>query len=313
MTGAPERRVSPRARSAFGHYRATNHARAAEYVVHDARGDVIAARWRRPASHTIAQTVLAQHTLMYHIGGATSVAKFVDGRCVGTRAQHGTLTFCPRDESSEWIRGGVCEVMHIYIAPSMIRSYAEESLPGATTPHIDPLFAVNDPWLQSYFRLMQSELEIYGGDSKHPEALLLTQSMELLVRHLLCWHSDLSRHRQQAALAVGAHPLAPRHLARVLDYIEVNIADDIALADLAALVGVSKYNFIRSFRAATQQTPYAYLVDRRLARAVAALRYSMRSVARIGRDAGFKSTPGFSNVFKKHFGVSPSEFRARSA
>lgn len=36
------------------------------------------------------------------------------------------------------------------------------------------------------------------------------------------------------------------------------------------------------------------------------------SVERIARDAGFKSAPGFSNVFKKHFGMSPGKFRARS-
>jgi len=36
------------------------------------------------------------------------------------------------------------------------------------------------------------------------------------------------------------------------------------------------------------------------------------SIERIAREAGFKSTPGFSNVFKKHYGMSPGKFRARS-
>ncbi|HEV2547833.1 MAG TPA: helix-turn-helix transcriptional regulator [Stellaceae bacterium] len=85
---------------------------------------------------------------------------------------------------------------------------------------------------------------------------------------------------------------------------------DIELDDLASLV--SKYYFIRSFRAATQRTPYAYLVERRLARAVEALRHTTLPVEQIARNSGFKSAPGFSNVFKKHFGMSPSRFRARS-
>ena len=106
--------------------------------------------------------------------------------------------------------------------------------------------------------------------------------------------------------------MAPRHLAQVLAYIEVNIDRDIALADLAQLVGVSKDHFIRSFRAATQRTPYAYVVERRLNRAVDALRHSRRSVEQIARDAGFKGAPGFSNVFKKHYGMSPRTFRVRS-
>jgi AraC family transcriptional regulator len=299
--------------SAFSQYLATNQSKEADYVVHDPGGEVIAAKWHRPASHSATQAVLAQHTLMYHVGGSTSVAKLVGGRCIGTRAQHGSVTFSPRDERNEWVRGGVCEVMHVYIAPSTIERYADENFPAAAAPEIDPIFAIRDPWLQGYFTMLQSEFEAFSGASRHPEGLLLTQSMELLIRHLACWHSNLSQKTRRRALAPASpHPLAPRHLARVLAYIEANVGRDITLADLAQLVGVSKYYLIRSFRAATQRTPYGYLVERRLAHAVDTLRHSTMSVEQIARDAGFKSAPGFSNVFKKHFGMSPSKFRSRS-
>jgi transcriptional regulator GlxA family with amidase domain len=51
--------------------------------------------------------------------------------------------------------------------------------------------------------------------------------------------------------AAHAHPLAPQQLTRVLVYIDANIGRDIALIDLAQLVGVSRDHFIRCFRAAT--------------------------------------------------------------
>jgi AraC family transcriptional regulator len=299
--------------SAFSHFLTTNYPAEPDYVVHGPGGNVIAAKWHRPASRNAMQVVLAQNTLMYHVGGSTSVAKTVDGRCIGTRSQHRSVTFSPRDEPSEWVRGGVCEVMHVYIAPSLIQRYADENLACSAPPEIDPIFAVRDPWLQSYFMMLQSEFETFGGSSKDPEALLLTQSTELLIRHLVCWHSNVSQNgRRRVVTAAAPHPLAPRHLARVLAYIDADIGRDIALADLAQLVGVSRDHFIRSFRAATQRTPYAYLVERRLAHAVDALRHSTMSVERIARDAGFKSAPGFSNAFKKHYGMSPSMFRARS-
>jgi AraC family transcriptional regulator len=203
--------------------------------------------------------------------------------------------------------------MHVYIAPSVVQRYTDENFACAAAPEIDPIFAVQDPWLQSYFMLLQSEFETFGGGRKHPDSLLLTQSMELLIRHLVCWHSNVSRNSRKRAVSPAApHPLAPRHLSRVLAYIDANIRRDIALCDLAQLVGISKHHFIRSFRAATRRTPYAYLVDRRLARAVDALRHSPMSIERIAREAGFKSAPGFSNVFKKHYGMSPGKFRARS-
>lgn len=297
--------------SAFSQFLATNPT-APDYRIEDPEGAIIAAKWHRPASHNASDTVLAQHTLMYHVGGSTSVAKYVGGRCIGTRAQHGSVTFSPRDERNEWMRGGVCEVMHVYIAPAHIAGYAAENLTAAATPEIDPIFAIHDPWLESYFGVLRSEFEIFAGGPK-PEALLLTQSMELLIRHLVCWHSNVSqRSRSRASQAASHHPLAPRHLARILAYIDANLGRDIALSDLAQLAGVSRDHFIRSFRAATQRTPYAYLVERRLARAVEALQHSALSIEEVARAAGFKSTPGFSNVFKKHYGLSPSRFRGRA-
>jgi len=298
--------------AAFSHFLATNYPKAPDYVVRDGVGAVIAAKWQRPASHSATPVALAEHTLMYHMGGSTSVAKLVDGRCVGTRSQHGSLTFSPRDERNEWIRGGVCEVMHVYLAPSLIERYAEENFPGATAIEIDPLFAVHDPWLQNYFALLQSEFETFAGDSKHPDALLLTQSMALLIRHLACWHSNLSQHARRRAVTGALHPLAPRHLARVLAYIDAHLDGEIAVSDLATLVGISTDHLIRGFRAATQRTPYAYLVERRLARAGDCLKYTTLGIAEVARQAGFKSAPGFSNVFKKHYGMSPRLFRARS-
>lgn len=297
---------------AFSHFLATNHPTGPDYVVCDDDGDVIAAKWHRPAAHCAVESALAQHTLMYHVGGSTSVAKFVDGRCVGTTAQHGSVTFSPRDERSEWVRGGVCEVMHVYIDPSLLQHYADENLTCPASPEIDPMFAVHDPWLQSYFRLLQNEFGLFGVDASHPEALLLTQSMELLLRHLVCWHSNVSKTVLQRQASSSAAPLAPRHLTRVVAYIDANIGRNVALGDLAQLVSISKYHFIRSFRAATQRTPYAFVVERRLAFAVDALRNSSMSIERIARDAGFQSAPGFSNVFKKHYGMSPSKFRARA-
>jgi AraC family transcriptional regulator len=298
--------------SAFNHFLATNYSIGPDYVVHGPGGDVIAAKWHRPASHCAVNTTLAQHTLMYHVGGSTSVAKFVEGRCVGTAAQHGSLTFSPRDECQEWDRGGVCEVMHVYIEPSLIQAYADENLACSTTPEVDPLFAVHDPWLQSYFMLLHSEFGTFCRDTSHPDSLLLTQSIELLIRHLVCWHSNVSQNgRRRLASPATPRPLAPRQLSRVFVYMESNIDRDITLSDLARLVSVSKYHFIRSFRAATQRTPYAYLVERRLALAVSALKNGKKSIEQVACEAGFQSTAGFSSVFRKHYGMSPSRFRAQ--
>jgi len=87
-----------------------------------------------------------------------------------------------------------------------------------------------------------------------------------------------------------------------------NIGRDIALIDLAQVVGVSRDHFIRSFRAATRRTPYAYVVDRRLARAVDALN-SPTSIERIAREAGgciFNPSPNVIPMERNRHGLEPT-------
>ncbi len=300
-----------RAPSAFEMIRATGGGRDPVYAVPSADGSVFAAKWRRPASRNVLAGHVAQDTLVYHIGGTTSVAKLVNGKCVGTRSQYGSVSFFPRGEESEWIRGGVAEVFHVYLDPELVRTFAEQNLSGSGVPAIDPLFGVRDPWLHGYFTTVMAELELFVADREHPSSLFLSQSTELLVRHLVRWHSNAARARWRDAQHRAAHALKPRPLARVLDYVETHLTEEIRLEALAAIAGMSKSHFIRAFRAATTRTPYAYVIGQRLARATQALRSSDDSVARVGAAAGFTSASCFSNVFRRHFGLSPAEYRRR--
>lgn len=301
-----------RAPSAFEMIRATGGGRGPEYAVRSADGSIFAAKWRRPASRNVLCGGVAQDTLVYHVGGTTSVAKLVDGKCVGTRSQHGSVSFFPRDEESEWIRGGVAEVFHIYLDPGLVQAFAEQNLSGSQVPAIDPLFGVTDPWLRGYFTTVMAELELFVADREHPSSLFLSQSTELLVRHLVRWHSNAGRARWRDAHHRAAHALEPRHLARVLDYVETHLTEEIRLEALAAIAGMSNNHFIRAFRAATTRTPYAYVIGQRLARATQALRNTDHSVARVAAAAGFTSASCFSSVFRRHFGLSPAEYRART-
>ncbi|HYM01496.1 MAG TPA: hypothetical protein VET85_01045, partial [Stellaceae bacterium] len=67
--------------------------------------------------------------------------------------------------------------MHVYIDPALIERFAKENISAATTPEIDPIFAVQDPWLRGYFSMLRSEFEIFARGSMQPDGLLLTQSM----------------------------------------------------------------------------------------------------------------------------------------
>lgn len=110
----------------------------------------------------------------------------------------------------------------------------------------------------------------------------------------------------------GARP-APgdeRRVSAVLRHIEARADEAVDLDTLAAMAGMSKYHFLRTFRRVTGLTPYKYLLGVRMRRAAVQLRTSDAPVAAIAFDAGFGDLSTFNNRFRELFGVPPSRYRA---
>ncbi|WP_459802926.1 helix-turn-helix transcriptional regulator [Herbidospora sp. RD11066] len=81
---------------------------------------------------------------------------------------------------------------------------------------------------------------------------------------------------------------------------------------LAKAALMSPGHFSRSFRAAYGETPYSYLMTRRIERAKALLRVGEMSVTDVCFAVGCTSLGSFSTRFTELVGESPSAYRARS-
>lgn len=110
----------------------------------------------------------------------------------------------------------------------------------------------------------------------------------------------------------SAVPLAQlRQLRLAKDAMDRDWAEPLDLDAIAAHAGYSRYHFVRLFRAVYGQTPGQYLSRRRIERAEDLLRTADLSVTEICPLVGFSSLGSFSASFKKHTGLTPSEYRAR--
>jgi transcriptional regulator GlxA family with amidase domain len=85
----------------------------------------------------------------------------------------------------------------------------------------------------------------------------------------------------------------------------------IDLDELAAKVGMSSRNFARRFRAATGEAPLAYIHRLRIDAARHALENAHRSVEEISREVGYEDVAFFRQLFRRHTGATPREYRAR--
>jgi AraC family transcriptional regulator len=96
----------------------------------------------------------------------------------------------------------------------------------------------------------------------------------------------------------------------VLDYIGDNLAEDLSLGQLAAVVDMSPHYFAELFKKSTGQTPHQYLLLRRIERAKNRIAHANCSIIEAGIEAGFSNPSHFARVFRKLMGTSPSGFKA---
>lgn len=107
----------------------------------------------------------------------------------------------------------------------------------------------------------------------------------------------------------GDFPLSPSELKIVDGFIDANLATDIAVQQLAALVHLSPNHFSRRFRAATGLAPYQFLTQRRLDRAAEHLVSTRLPVTQIGLLSGYANPSHFANAFRRYKGVTPLVWR----
>jgi AraC-like DNA-binding protein len=103
-----------------------------------------------------------------------------------------------------------------------------------------------------------------------------------------------------------------RHLAslrRVRDRIDREFAQPLDVEALARGVHMSAGHLSREFRLAFGESPYSYLMTRRIERAMALLRRGDLSVAEVCFAVGCSSLGTFSSRFTELVGVPPSTYR----
>jgi AraC-like DNA-binding protein len=108
---------------------------------------------------------------------------------------------------------------------------------------------------------------------------------------------------------------AAKRATRVVDvvcYVESHYAEPCSLRALAAMAGLSRFHFLRLFRATTGMCPHQYIIALRLRSAAERLRSSTEPVTAIALDVGFNDLSHFNLLFRRRFGEAPRQWRMRS-
>ena len=134
----------------------------------------------------------------------------------------------------------------------------------------------------------------------------VTQFMSILYELSLCEGARTLATSSYAKISVEDDS---RRILKVKNYINKYYMDEIRLATMADMAGMSPSAFSRFFKLHTGRNLIDYIIDIRLGYASRMLVDTAESISKISFECGFNNLSNFNRVFKRKKGCSPSEFR----
>jgi AraC-like DNA-binding protein/ligand-binding sensor protein len=149
--------------------------------------------------------------------------------------------------------------------------------------------------------------EIRKAWEKNP--LIPPDKYNAIVRLLAFFADQLSALSNQ--LMTERNNTEPPLVLKAREYIDKHKTEEMSLAEVAKAAGASVFHFCKIFHKSTGLTFTDYVARVRLEDARNRLLNSNLRVSEIAYDVGFQSLTQFNRTFKRVFGQSPTEFRAR--
>ncbi len=146
---------------------------------------------------------------------------------------------------------------------------------------------------------------LHESNSQVSEGKLYAESLiNTLTLHLLKNYSNAKSITENTNGGLSGYKLN-----RVKEFISANLEEDLSLADLAAIAGLSQFHFARAFRKSTGQTPQQFVTERRIERAKQLLARAELPIVEVGLQTGFKNQSHFTTLFRKYTKFTPKSWR----
>ena len=273
-----------------------------------AAGGDVAHFWRVPAYGGLdcLRATFRRHAYARHTHETYAIAAITEGceTFFHRGAQHyagvGSIAVVGPEELHDGEpHGGSFEYRTFYPSADLMREIAEEVL-GRALAH-PPRFArsvVDDPELSGELTRLHACLSLDGAVTPLIERdSRLVAFLAKLVARWGGFDGPAPPGRETASVA------------RARVFLDAHFAEEIGLACLARVAGLSRTHLIRAFRRETGLTPHAYLLDRRF-RSACRLLERGEPPAAVASACGFFDQSHLNRVFKARMGVTPGAYRA---
>lgn len=191
------------------------------------------------------------------------------------------------------------EILILCLQPQLMANIAEQLV-------ISDRVEIIEHWTASDLLIQQLGLGLRTELQKgSPMPLYVDAFATILATHLLRQYSTA----KQLSLK-PAERLSNNQLAHVAAYIDENLESELSLAELALVLNMNLYRFVRAFKQTIGLSPHQYVLKQRIERAKFLLANTNLTLQDISYQLGFSSQSHFTTTFRRSVGVTPKVFRA---
>jgi AraC family transcriptional regulator len=233
------------------------------------------------------------------LSGNVTYEVFTGGKSLRFTAGPGTTFVLPRGTIDELRWHGPTHRVAVAVHPSLLISALDETA-GKRDVELSEHWNATDRHIMAVLIAMTTDLEEGSPAGRlYGESLANALAVYLLNRYSV----------QRYVPATYRGGLPGYRLKRVLDYIAVNLAEDLSLSELAAQAGLSPHYFAQLFRQSMGCAPHRYVLLQRIERSKLTLSDPRRTVLEACVESGFENPTHFARMFRRFVGVTPSRFK----
>jgi AraC family transcriptional regulator len=251
------------------------------------------------ASAGFSEQAFVRHNISMQVGRPLLVTSRCDGKILRRLQVPGDIKIVPPGVPRVWETESATVKLTMYLSPSLMISAADAMRINPDRVAIAPQLHVRDPRIEHIGWAVKAELE-----SPEPLGRLYGDSLGLaLAAHIL----------REYAPASAQHPvnrLSRRRLRRIVEYIEANLAQDLSLAQLAQVVGMSPSHFKVIFKESVGLPVHQYVIRKRVDFATDLIACSSLALSDVALQAGFANQSHMARCMKRLAGVTPAALRA---
>jgi AraC family transcriptional regulator len=214
------------------------------------------------------------------------------------RSVPGNLMLMSAGQDSTWHCSNAMDELLLFLDPAVVTEVGHEAgVAGASL--VDGVGLVSPPLQVLTSQLLRELEEPALGTRLFADTLTRAIALEL-VR----WHSTARVPRSPHGVEMSA-----RQLRAATEFIDAHIDQDLSLDKIAACAAMSPFRFSRGFRKATGQSPWRYVIVRRIERAKDLLRGSNHDLMEVAALTGFSTQSHFTDAFRRLCGTTPKRYR----